>query len=94
MARKSRYKVQLAPAAKKQIKKLSKPIQKKVVKRLEELKDDPRPAGVEKLTDTDNLYRIRLGDYRIIYTIEDEVLLVLVVTVADRREVYRLLKRL
>ena len=49
----------------------------------------PRPHGFEKLNGTDQLYRIRVGDYRIVYAVEDERLLVLVVKVGHRREVYR-----
>ena len=56
--------------------------------RLLVLADDPRPVGVKKLHGQDR-YRIRVGDYRVIYQIEDEVLLVLVVEIAHRREVYR-----
>jgi mRNA interferase RelE/StbE len=53
------------------------------------LKADPRPHGVEKLTDTDNLHRVRAGSFRIIYQIRDEVLLVTIVKVAPRNEAYR-----
>jgi mRNA interferase RelE/StbE len=53
------------------------------------LADDPRPQGSEKITGSDDLYRIRSGDYRAIYTIQDDRLVVLVVRVAHRRDVYR-----
>ena len=53
------------------------------------LADNPRPRGVEKLEGRENRYRIRVGDYRVIYEIHDEVLLVLVVRIGHRREVYR-----
>ena len=49
----------------------------------------PRPDGVKKLASTENAWHIRVGDYRIIYSIEDEVLVVTVVRVAHRREAYR-----
>ena len=55
--------------------------------RIRELAHDPRPYGVEKLDD--NLYRVRQGDYRIIYGIYDKKLVVLVITVEHRREVYK-----
>lgn len=50
---------------------------------------EPRPAGMVKLAGEEELYRVRVGDYRIIYTIQDDQLLVLVVTIAHRREAYR-----
>ncbi len=53
------------------------------------LQHHPRPQGVKKLTGEDYLYRIREGDYRIIYTIQDKELIVLIVKIGDRKEVYR-----
>jgi len=53
------------------------------------LADNPRPPGSIKLQGTDNLYRIRKGDFRIIYSIEDEALIVSVIRVGNRRDVYR-----
>ena len=53
------------------------------------LADNPRPHGSIKLQGADNLYRIRKGDFRIIYSIEDEALIVTVIRVRDRRDVYR-----
>ena len=50
---------------------------------------NPRPPGVEKLAGPDDFYRIRVGDYRIIYQIQDDVLMILVVKIGHRREVYR-----
>jgi mRNA interferase RelE/StbE len=56
---------------------------------MEGLADDPRPHGAKKLVGADRTYRIRVGDYRIVYEIGDEVLVVLVIRVAHRREAYR-----
>lgn len=53
------------------------------------LAENPRPLGVRKLEGEEDLYRLRVGDYRVLYAIRDAVLLVLVVRIADRREVYR-----
>jgi mRNA interferase RelE/StbE len=50
---------------------------------------DPRPFGVKKLSADEDLFRIRVGDYRIIYQIRDKELIVLVVKIGHRREVYR-----
>jgi len=83
------YSVEIAPAAKRQIKKLSKDIQQLVIERLEQLAEIPRPPGVLKMEGEESLYRIRVGDYRIIYEIQDRVLLIVVVKVGHRSSVYR-----
>ena len=83
------YTVLLAPPAERQLKSFATPVQKRLVKRLKTLRDDPRPQGVKKLVGEDNLYRNREGDYRIIYTIEDKKLVVLVVKIGDRKAIYR-----
>jgi len=81
--------VQLTPAAERDLRGLSTDVQRRVVKKLRALATDPRPSGVKKLAAEDDVYRIRVGDYRILYQIEDAVLLVLVVRIRHRRNVYR-----
>jgi mRNA interferase RelE/StbE len=83
------YEVRIAPAAQRQYRKLPVAIRKRIGKELVALSEEPRPAGVVKLRGSRNRWRIRLGDYRIIYQIEDEIVLVTVLTIAHRREVYR-----
>jgi mRNA interferase RelE/StbE len=83
------YTILLAPPAERQLKAFAPPVQKRLVRRLKTLRDNPRPQGVKKLAGEDALYRIREGDYRIIYTIEDKELIVLVVKIVDRKEIYR-----
>ena len=83
------YTIEIAPAAERALKKLQADIQKRIIKALLKLEADPRPAGVKKLSGEDDLYRIRVGDYRIVYQVQDNKLVVLVVRVAHRREVYR-----
>jgi len=83
------YTVEIAPAAERAMKKLSADILKRIIKALVKLEQEPRPPGVKKLSGEDELYRIRVGDYRIVYQIRDNELVVLVVRVAHRREVYR-----
>lgn len=56
---------------------------------VEALREDPRPSGSRKLTGSDDQWRIRVGDYRVVYEIADDVLIVTVVRIAHRREVYR-----
>lgn len=83
------YQVEIVPAAKRQIKKLVNQTQELIIQRLEELAENPRPHGVLKMEGEENLYRIRVGDYRIIYKIQDRVLLIVVVKVGHRGDVYR-----
>jgi mRNA interferase RelE/StbE len=83
------YAVKFTPAAERQIKDFDKPIQRQILTRIANLADNPRPNGVEKMKGEENLYRIRLGNYRILHTINDKHLLVLIVKVGDRKEVYR-----
>ena len=61
---------------------------KKILKRIEQLSDNPRPSGCEKLTGKDR-YRLRQGRYRIIYSIQDDELTVWIVKVGHRKDVYR-----
>lgn len=61
---------------------------KRILARINQLADDPRPAGSEKLTGEEK-YRIRQGNYRILYTMEDEIITITIVKVGHRRDVYR-----
>jgi mRNA interferase RelE/StbE len=83
------YEVEITPAAKRQIKKLTKSVQGLILERLEELVENPRPFGVIKMETEEDLYRVRVGDYRIIYEIQDRMLLIVVVKVGHRNSVYR-----
>jgi mRNA interferase RelE/StbE len=86
------YAIRIAPPAERAIGKLPAQIQIAVLGKLEELAEDPRPPGCEKTKELaqQGVYRIRVGkDYRIVYQVKDEVALILVVKVADRKEVYR-----
>ncbi|NRA34981.1 MAG: type II toxin-antitoxin system RelE/ParE family toxin [Polyangiaceae bacterium] len=84
-----KYRVDVAPAATRAIDALDGSIRPRVIRKIMGLKEEPRPAGCKKLAGSDNLWRIRMGSYRIVYTIEDAEVLVLVTRVAHRREVYR-----
>jgi mRNA interferase RelE/StbE len=63
--------------------------QVRIAARIDSLSKNPRPLGSEKLKGLEDLYRVRQGDYRIIYTIKDADLVVVVITIGNRREVYR-----
>jgi len=60
----------------------------KILARIENLSDDPRPVGCEKLTDQE-FYRIRQGKYRIVYSIQDNELIVWIIKVGHRKSIYR-----
>ncbi len=83
------YEIQISKSASKQIKKLPSEIQERIQVKVDSLAIEPRPDGVKKLKGRENGYRIRVGDYRIIYDIVDDILLVTVVEVGHRSSVYR-----
>lgn len=83
------YTVELKPSAAKALEALPKPDQRRIAARIDALATDPRPGGAKKLEGEDDLYRIRVGDYRIVYQIQARRLIVLVVCIAHRRDVYR-----
>ncbi len=83
------YRVEFSPAAEREFRKLGREIQLRLRPRIDALADDPRPAGAKKLKGRGELWRIRVGDYRIVYEVRNQILVVLVVRVAHRREVYR-----
>jgi mRNA interferase RelE/StbE len=85
-----RYRVRLKKSAQRDLKRLPREVQKRLVARLEALAGDPRPPGAEMLAGAVNIWRMRAGDYRIVYTIKDDILLVLVLRLGHRREIYRL----
>ena len=85
----ARYTVFLKPAAERALKKLAPPVLRRIAKAIDNLGTNPRPSGVTALTGGPGLLRIRVGDYRIIYSVQDAVLTVLVVTLGHRRNVYQ-----
>jgi len=88
------YTVEIRPAALEFIQRLSPKHQRQIRTKIDALESDPRPANAEQLQGYDQLWRIRSGDYRIIYTVQDQVLLVTVVAVGDRKDIYKRLRRM
>jgi mRNA interferase RelE/StbE len=84
----AQYAVYLKPAAERALKKITPVILRRIAKAIDNLRTNPRPSGVTALQGEPGLLRIRVGDYRIIYTVHDDVLTVLVVTIGHRRDVY------
>lgn len=83
------YAVELSRGAAKVLKALDRRAQVRVVARLQELAENPRPHDAKKLQGEAGIYRVRAGDYRILYEIFDKRLLVYVLKIGHRREVYR-----
>ena len=84
------YTISIKPSALKELSKLPKVTVKKAEKAIDSLANNPRPIGVKKLKGSDeDLYRIRVGDYRIIYSIEDEIKIVDILKIGHRKEIYK-----
>ena len=84
----ARYSLRFKKSVTKDLRAIPKRDVRRILKRIDMLADDPRPIGSEKLS-THELYRIRQGRYRILYEIQDAVLIVIVVKVGKRNDVYR-----
>lgn len=82
------YKILIKPSAKKELEKLPKKDLKKIIVKIQDLALEPRPVGSEKLSGDDK-FRIRHGNYRVVYSIEDDKLTVLVVKIGHRLDIYR-----
>ena len=82
------YRVEIAAAAVRQLRKLDRTAQRRVQAAIELLAVEPRPSGAKKLVGGDGELRVRTGDYRVVYEIHDNVLLILVVAVGHRRDIY------
>ena len=84
----AKYNIEIKRSAHKEIEKLPKNDLKRVLAKIESLAENPRSFDCQKLSAQEK-YRVRAGDYRILYSIEDNVLIVFIVKVAHRREAYR-----
>jgi mRNA interferase RelE/StbE len=82
------YQIQFTPHAYRQFKKLERDTQLLLLAKIEDLGGNPRPLGVKKFASVENLYRIRVGDYRVVYEIRDRALVVVVLKVGHRRDAY------
>ena len=87
-----RYSVELVPSAARAFMKLDHRTQLRVERKIDSLANDPRPPGVKLLSAEKRIYRLRAGDFRILYQVNDKVLVVLVIAIGHRRDVYRRLK--
>lgn len=83
------YTVTFARTARKDLESLDRAIAKRVLSRIEALAEEPRPSGCRKLVGANNLWRIRVGDYRVIYSVDDRRHLIDVAVIRHRRDAYR-----
>ena len=82
------YQLLIKRSAEKELDTLPKQMRVRITNKLLALEEDPRPAGIRKLRG-ENAYRIRIGDYRVLYTIDDDQEIVTIYAIGYRREVYR-----
>jgi mRNA interferase RelE/StbE len=87
------YRVELKPRARKFIEALAPKIQRPLIRRMEDLASSPRPPGSKLLQAEHKLYRVRAGDYRIVYQVQDRKKRVMVAAIGHRKDVYRVLGR-
>lgn len=83
------YRIEVSRPAVRQLRKLDPGERRRIQAAIELLASNPRPSGAKKLVDGDGEWRVRTGNYRIVYEIRDEVLVILVLAVGHRREIYR-----
>ena len=83
------YAITFARSARKELERLGEPIRTRVFRRIERLGSDPRPMGCRKLEGAEDLWRIRTGDYRIIYSVDDSRHFVDIIAIRHRSDAYR-----
>lgn len=83
------FKVEISSKAKKVLKKLPKELALALLKEIETLKDNPYPKGYKKLSGYNNFYRIRYRDWRIIYAIDKQKIVILITNIGQRKDIYR-----
>ncbi len=83
------YKIELLKSAKKELSKLPRDVQERIRDKIDTLKTNPYPSDVKKLKNGDGRLRIRIGNYRVIYKVEKNILVVLVIKIGHRRQIYR-----
>lgn len=83
------YQIEWKESAQKELRKLPHPVVGRIITAVDALAENPFPSGVVKLAGAEHSFRIRVGDYRVIYTVEKAVLTIQIVRVRHRRDVYR-----
>lgn len=83
------YQIEIKLSVRKALLVMPKNVQHRINTAIDSLKDNPRCVGSRKLSGYENLYRFRVGDYRIIYEIHDDKLIIIIIKIGHRREIYR-----
>jgi mRNA interferase RelE/StbE len=83
------YTVEFLKTAEKELAALPKEAQRQIARKIDALRENPRPPGGKLLQDEERFYRLRVGDYRVIYSIEGKRLVILVIKIGHRKDVYR-----
>jgi len=84
-----KYRIEFSPSAESQFKRLPQEVQARLKPRIDSLTENSFPRGVKKLSAEENLYRLRIADYRIIYQVQGRVFLILILKIGHRKDVYR-----
>ncbi len=85
----ARYEIEISRTAEKQLRRLPRADQARVVRTMRTLADNPFPRGARKLSGYDDVFRVRTGRYRILYSVSERTLVIVVLKVGHRRDVYR-----
>ncbi len=83
------HEVEISRTAEKQLRKLPRDVQERIVRRMLLLAEDPFPQGAKKLTGYDDVYRVRVGRYRILYSVSRRRLVIIILKVGQRKDIYR-----
>ncbi|MGR9053734.1 MAG: type II toxin-antitoxin system RelE family toxin [Gammaproteobacteria bacterium] len=83
------YRIEIKPRAIKQLRKLPSAVLAKVSKQIDNLSENPRPDGCKKLSGTEHSYRVRVGDYRVVYSVFDKRLIIQVIKIGHRKDIYK-----
>lgn len=83
------YSIEFLRTARKELSKLPEDVQQRIAEKIDELQANPHPPGVKALKNGDGRLRLRVGDYRVIYRIESDRLIIIVVKIGHRRNIYK-----
>jgi mRNA interferase RelE/StbE len=85
----AKYKIEISLTAERQLKRIHRENAIRILKAISLLANEPRPHGVKKLSGYEHVYRIRVGDFRVLYEIDEHRILIIILKIGHRREIYR-----
>ena len=85
----AKYRIEISATAERQLKKIRREDKVRILRSISLLAGDPRPSGCRKMSGYDDIYRLRIGDYRVIYEVDGRRIIVVILKIGHRREVYR-----